>query len=303
MVARVYKMSVAIFLLIALLGCSGGAPSPRMAEPTNIETTPAATLTSMENRLLVVAAQDLFNVAAPPNAELTPQELARVVEVGAALGFRTGYYRNGCQSRAHALWAALPTDIRSKVGKIWLFQPSIYAPILKQRAIPHPDDNKIAWDFHVALSLKSDGVERILDLALGKEPMSSEQWLKTFRAPDKALLIRTDGKYYSYNVTGGAISDFYEYNGKSCKQSWMIEDVAFDKVGAQLLARPETCPTLAKHSSNAIDAKKEIKASDFSSNHPGAGCAALKDLFFNERTRILSLVDNWAKPEGCSQPQ
>jgi len=305
-------MSAAALLLMTMIGCraegppprtGGGPPAPEQAAgvaaaPAALTAT-SASVTRIEDRLVAVAPQDLYNVAAPPSADLTAQDLGRVIETAAAIGFHTGYYRNGCQSRAHALWAALPANIRAKVGKIWLFQPWIYAPILKRRAIRHPDDKEITWDFHVALRFKSNGVERVLDLALGKEPISPEQWLTSFDAPNKSLLIRTEGKYYSYNLTGGSLSDFYEYAGDACRQSWMIDDVAFDKVGAQLLARPEGCATLAAYSSNAVGAKNELQAATFAARHPGAGCAALKNLYFSERTRVLGLVDKWARPDGC----
>jgi len=247
----------------------------------------------------VVAPQDLYNVAAPPSAELSLRELSRLIQTAEDIGVHTGYYRNGCQSRAHAVWAALPADVRAKVGKIWLFQPSAYAPILKQRSIRHPEDPVITWDFHVALSFKANGVERILDLALGKDPLTSDQWLSSFDAPSRSLLIRTDGKYYSYNSNGKALDNFYEYVGDACKQSWMIDDVAFDKVGARLLAKPEACPSLAALSSNAVGAKSELQAATYATKHPEAGCATLKQLFLSERVRITGLVDKWARPNGC----
>lgn len=299
-----------LLLAVVLSACGRGATAARDAavskytygESPAVPQTVGTSQPGWEDRLVVARPEQLFNVARPPSGTLSAQEVSLVVDAGAKVGFRTGYYRNGCQSRVHVLWAALPKDIRAKIGKIWVFQPSIYAPILKQKAIGHPDDVEVKWDFHVALLFEDNGgVERIVDLALGNEPIPLQRWLSTFAVPDKSLLIRTDGKYYSYNLSGGALNSMYEYVGNSCLNAWMIEDVAFDKVGAQLLADSNACATLVQYSSNAIAAKNELNSSNFDSKHPGAGCATLKNLFFSERARVLGLVDDWARPDGCAK--
>lgn len=230
---------------------------------------------------------------------LNTQEIAQLTKAANALGHSTGYYRNGCQSRAHIFWSSLPDNIRSRVGKIWLFQPSAASYFNKFEPIRTSKDSAVTWGFHVALSFRdAKGTELVLDLALGAAPVTNQQWFDSFSVPDGSWTLQTTGEYYSFNAMNNVVTGFYKYVGDSLSNSWALEDAAFDAVGARLVSNPSECPTLAQHASEAIACKTALASVDFSAEHSAPGCESLRVLYRAECARIEKLLPGWAKSPG-----
>jgi Glutaminase len=100
--------------------------------------------------------------------------------------------------------APLRTQLQPRVGKIWLFQPSLHSYFRKREAILITQDPGVRWDYHVALVFhtESDG-EQVLDMALGRQLMSVDEWIGQYEVPDNSVLVTTTGSYYSYFSAGG----------------------------------------------------------------------------------------------------
>lgn len=230
---------------------------------------------------------------------LSDAEVSKLTKAAEQVGHSTGYYRNGCQSRAHVLWASLPDAYRNRVGKIWVFQPSSHSFFRKQGAIKTRLDSEVRWDFHVALSFQGPkGEEFVLDLALGSRPIPVQQWFSSFEIPDQSLSISSAGDLYSYYSTNSVATGFYKYEGDSLNGSWALEDAAFDTVGARLVSNPAECPSLSALASDAINAKAELESATFETKHSGPSCAALRDLYRAQCDRLEKLLPLWSRSAG-----
>ena len=294
--------------LLLLAACLGGAPStasetmasPVAPAPPNAPQTQESESSPSTTGLVLVPpeARNPFMRQREAGA-LLAAELQEVQSAATNVGVETGYYRNGCQSRAHAAWLSLPRHIQTRVGKIWIFQPSLHSYFRRREAILTKLDSGVRWDYHVALvfDTPSDG-EQVLDMALGANWMSIDDWLAQFTVPDESLLVTTAGDYYAYFSAGGVMTGFHDYSGLSCEQKWIPGDLAFEKVGKALLEDPTACPSLNEYAESSIKGKAELEHHDFESRHAGTRCQELRDVYLRESKRVLELLPGWAIPDS-----
>jgi hypothetical protein len=228
---------------------------------------------------------------------LSATELEELRSAATLVGVSTGYYRNGCQSRAHAAWLRLSPQLQPRVGKIWLFQPSLHSYFRKKEAILFTQDPGVRWDYHVALVFNTaSGREQVLDMALGTQLMSVDEWVGQYKVPDNSMLVTTTGSYYAYFSAGGVMTGFHDYSGASCAGKWIPGDLGYEKVGKALLEDPTGCPSMNGFGGSSINGKAELERSDFANQHSGARCERLRQLYIAESARVLDLLPLWAKP-------
>lgn len=282
------------FIAQTVEGSSSAVPPAR----THSMTTPTPLKTPV---LIRPDPRNPFMQQRAPGA-LSATELEELRSAATLVGVSTGYYRNGCQSRAHAAWLRLPPQLQSRVGKIWIFQPSHHSYFRKQESILFTQDPGVRWDYHVALVFQTEsGEEKVLDMALGKQFISVDEWISQYKVPDNSLLVTTTGSYYSYFSAGGVMTGFFEYSGSSCANKWVPGDLGYEKVGKVLLEDTLGCPSMNVFVSSSKAGKAELEHPDFANRHPGTRCEMLRQLYLTESERVLELLPGWAKPNGSDK--
>jgi Glutaminase len=292
--------AITLTILLGAFGCSATAHSLKESADTGTK-----------HRSIFALEGSLLGYPEISRIGLNTQELEILKQAARTLNPATKYLFGGCESRAHALWQILPTSLRTKVSKIWLF------PFFKWTFLPlmgsfHPADNKldIIWDYHVAVQFFLPQVAEplILDLALDLEPMTQEQWQRKLELPPSTLAISMPAQYYSFNNALPGCTEkgknpnancfnldrtlfnggFFEYKSRVATDD-IRSNLARDAAG-ELLLNESTCPSLKGLVASPIRLGEALHALSLPSAVSPTGCEAIAEAYRVEKDRLEKLL-------------